>query len=326
MNNKSTTIYTRNGYTHGIFLYFRRPIAPSVTTMRHKIAFVINPISGTGSKVGIPQLIHQELDASQYVSEIVFTDHARHGRELARRFAEEEFYAVVAVGGDGTVNEVARSLIHTQTALGIIPVGSGNGLARHLSIPMNVQSAIRQLNNSEKITIDYGLVNDNPFFCTCGTGFDAYVSTEFAKGKQRGIMAYLEKIITGYFNYKSMNYELKGDGIDFKSKAFVLTFANASQWGNNAYIAPQASVQDGKLDISVMSNFPMIAIPSLAIELFSKTIDKGFFMTTMRTREGTLYRDSPGPFHFDGEPYEEGKVIRINIVEDGLKVLVKKRF
>lgn len=294
--------------------------------MRQKIAFIINPNSGSGSKVGIPQLIHRELDASRFIPEIVFTDRPGHGRELATQFAGEDFFAVVAVGGDGTVNEVARSLIHTETALGIIPVGSGNGLARHLSIPMNVKSAIHQLNNSEKILIDYGLVNENPFFCTCGTGFDAYVSTEFAKGKQRGIMAYLEKIITGYFNYKSMNYELKGDGIDFKSKAFVLTFANSSQWGNNAYIAPQASVQDGKLDISVMSNFPMIAIPSLAIELFSKTIDKGFFMTTLRTREVTLYRDSPGPFHFDGEPYEEGTEIHVKIVADGLKVLTKKRF
>lgn len=326
MNNKSTTIYTRNGYTDGIFLYFRHPIETIIAAMRHKIAFVINPNSGTGSKMGIPQLIHQELDASQYIPEIVFTDHAGHGRELAKRFADEGFFAVVAVGGDGTVNEVARSLIHTDTALGIVPAGSGNGLARHLNIPMSVQSAIRQLNNSEKILIDYGLVNANPFFCTCGTGFDAYVSTEFAKGKQRGIMAYLEKIITGYFNYKSMSYELKGDGIDFKSKAFVLTFANASQWGNNAYIAPQASVQDGKLDISVMSNFPMIAIPSLAIELFSKTIDKGFFMTTLRTREVVLHRDAPGPFHYDGEPYEEGTEIHVKIVADGLKVLTRKRF
>ena len=294
--------------------------------MRKRIAFIINPNSGTGSKSAIPGLIEQELDASLYIPEVVFTGHAKHGRELATGFVEAGYYAVVAVGGDGTVNEVARALIHTNTALGIVPVGSGNGLARHLNIPMNVKAALHHLNQSESFQIDYGMVNGNPFFCTCGTGFDAYVSTEFAKGKQRGIMAYLEKIITGYFNYKSMNYQLIGEGIDFKSKAFVLTFANASQWGNNAYIAPQASVQDGKLDISVMSNFPLIAIPSLAIELFAKTIDKGFFMTTFRTQEVTLLRDTPGPFHYDGEPYEEGTEIKVKIVPEGLKVLVKKRF
>lgn len=294
--------------------------------MRKKIAFIINPNSGSGSKSAIPGLIEQELDASLYIPEVVYTEHAHHGRELAARFVEEGFQVVVAVGGDGTVNEVARALTHTDTALGIIPVGSGNGLARHLNIPMSVKSAINHLNHSEPILIDYGLVNNNPFFCTCGTGFDAYVSTEFAKGKQRGIMAYLEKVITGYFNYKSTSYQLTGNGIDFKTKAFVLTFANASQWGNNAYIAPQASVQDGKLDISVMSNFPLIAIPSLAIELFAKTIDKGFFMTTFRTQEVTLLRETSGPFHYDGEPYEEGTEIKVKIVPDGLKVLVKKRF
>ena len=174
--------------------------------------------------------------------------------------------------------------------------------------------------------MDYGVVNGRPFFCTCGTGFDAYVSTEFAKGTKRGLMRYVEKIITGYFSYRSQNCHLIGTGIDLKAKAFVLTFANASQWGNNAYIAPQASVQDGKMDISIMSNFPIIALPSLALQLFAKTIDKDLFMTTLRSDEITLIREESGPFHYDGEPYEEGKEVHIKTVADGLRVLVKKRF
>lgn len=294
--------------------------------MRKKIAFIINPISGTGPKHDLPKLILDHLDATVFDAEIRMTEHRHHGRELARDFVGQQYDAVVAVGGDGTVNEVASSLVHTSTALGIIPVGSGNGLARHLTIPLNVKKAVEHLNHSEEIQIDYGMVNGHPFFCTCGTGFDAYVSTEFAKGTQRGIMAYLEKIITGYFNYRSLAYTLKGKNIDLKAKAFVLTFANASQWGNNAYIAPQASVQDGKMDISILSNFPIIAIPSLALQLLTKTIDKDFLMTTLRTDEVTLYRDEPGPFHFDGEPYEEGREIHVRMVKDGLKVLVKKRF
>lgn len=294
--------------------------------MKKKIAFIINPISGTSSKSEIPGLIESQLDNTQWEPEISYTTHRFHGRELSANYAEKGFYAVVAVGGDGTVNEVARSLCHTDTALGIIPMGSGNGLARHLDIPMNAKKAIQQLNNSEPIFMDYGLVNLQPFFCTCGTGFDAYVSTEFAKGQQRGIMAYLEKIITGYFNYKSQHYHLTGEGIDLKTKAFVLTFANASQWGNNAYIAPLASVQDGKMDISILSNFPVIAIPTLALQLLTKTIDKDFFMTTLRSTEVLLTREAPGPFHFDGEPYEEGKEIHVKTVPDGLKVLVKKRY
>jgi YegS/Rv2252/BmrU family lipid kinase len=294
--------------------------------MKSTIAFIINPISGTGKKEDLTALIRQELDASLFEPEIAFTKFRGNGTELAKSFIDKGFNYIVAVGGDGTVNEVAQALIHTDCSLGIIPIGSGNGLARHLGIPMNTQKAIQQLNQSESIFMDYGLVNDKPFFCTCGTGFDAYVSTEFAKGKKRGIMSYIEKIITGYFSYKSQNYHLVGEGIDLNAKAFVLTFANASQWGNNAYIAPQASVQDGKMDISIMSNFPIIAIPTLALQLFAKTIDKDLFMTTLRSDQITLYREEAGPFHYDGEPYEEGTEIQVKTVQDGLKVLVKKRF
>jgi len=294
--------------------------------MKTKIAFIINPFSGTGKRTDLPTLIERWLDTDKFDPQIVFTEYRGHATELTKKFIEKKFKMVVAVGGDGTVNEVAQALIHTDCSLGIIPIGSGNGLARHLGIPMNIQKAIEQLDRSETILIDYGLVNSKPFFCTCGTGFDAYVSTEFAKGKRRGIMTYLEKIITGYFSYKSQNYHLTGNGIDLKTKAFVMTFANASQWGNNAYIAPLASVQDGKLDISIMSNFPIIAIPTLAFQLFTKTIDKDFFMTTLRSEELTLIREEAGPFHYDGEPYEEGTVINIKIIPEGLKVLVKKRF
>lgn len=294
--------------------------------MKKKIAFIINPISGTNDKKQLPDLIFNELNNSLFDFEIVFTEHKEHGRELATKFANAGFDIVVAVGGDGTVNEIARGLINTNAALGIIPAGSGNGLARHLSIPMNTRQAIQQLNHSEAVKMDYGVVNGQPFFCTCGTGFDAYVSTEFAKSKNRGVMTYIEKMITGYFNYKSQNYHLVGEGIDLKDKAFVITFANASQWGNNAYIAPQASVQDGMMDISIMSNFPIIAIPSIALQLFTKTIDKDLFVTTLRTNEITLYRDEDGPFHYDGEPYQEGREVHIKMVPEGLNVLVKKRF
>jgi YegS/Rv2252/BmrU family lipid kinase len=294
--------------------------------MKTKIAFIINPFSGTGKKEDLPETIRNGIDLKLFDPEIVFTKFREHGTDLAKEFVEKDFKIIVAVGGDGTVNEVAQALVHTDCSLGIIPIGSGNGLARHLEIPMVIRKAIEQLNHSEPILIDYGLVNGKPFFCTCGTGFDAYVSTEFAKSKNRGIMSYIEKIVTGYFSYKSQNYHLLGEGIDLNVKAFVMTFANASQWGNNAYIAPLASVQDGQIDISIMSNFPVIAIPTLALNLFAKTIDKDLFMTTLRSEEITLFREETGPFHYDGEPYEEGKEIHIKTIRDGLKVLVKKRF
>ncbi|MBP6610033.1 MAG: diacylglycerol kinase family lipid kinase [Paludibacter sp.] len=294
--------------------------------MKKKIAFIINPFSGTNNKNQLPELIVKELDNTVFDSRIIFTDYKGHGKKLATEFVAAGYDYVIAVGGDGTVNEIASGLIDTHVGLGIIPAGSGNGLARHLSIPMNTKSAIQQLNHSELIKMDYGRVNGQPFFCTCGTGFDAYVSTEFAKSQNRGVMTYIEKMITGYFNYKSQHYHLVGSGIDLKDTAFVITFANASQWGNNAYIAPQASVQDGMMDISIMSNFPIFAIPTLALQLFIKTIDKDLFVSTLRTNEITLFRDEDGPFHYDGEPYQEGKKVHIKMVKDGLNVLVKKRF
>ncbi|HRU63577.1 MAG TPA: YegS/Rv2252/BmrU family lipid kinase [Paludibacteraceae bacterium] len=294
--------------------------------MKKKIGFIINPAAGNKNKNFIPDYIQQLLDLQLFKPEIVFTKYAGEGSLLAKEFVNDGFSHVVAVGRDGTVNEIARSLIHTNTSLGILPIGSGNGLARHLKIPLNIHKAIQLLNNSESINIDYGIVNQRLFFCTCGTGFDAYVATEFAKGRKRGIRAYFEKVLKGYFSYHSQNYRLQGKNIDIEIKAFLLTFANASQWGNNAYIAPKASLQDGKMDISIMSNFPIFALPSIALQLFTKTISNDLFMTTLRTDEITVYRDTPGPFHYDGEPYEEAKEIKIKMIPAGLKVLVRKRF
>lgn len=291
-----------------------------------RIAFIINPISGTKKKDKLPRLIQDNIDTSTFECYIHFTEYKGHGREMAQHFAKEGYYAVVAVGGDGTVNEVAGGLIGSQTALGIIPVGSGNGLARHLHISMQPEKAIHMLNHSEIIQVDYGLENGKPFFCTCGTGFDAFISSEFAKAGKRGLLTYIERMITGYFGYKSEHYQLEGNGIDIKTKAFVITFANASQWGNNAYIAPHASIQDGKMDIAILSNFPLIVAPSLALQLFTKTIDKDMFMNTLKTDKIKLIREHEGVFHYDGEPVEEPAEIEIEIVRDGLNILTEKRF
>ncbi|MDR0370703.1 MAG: diacylglycerol kinase family lipid kinase [Prevotellaceae bacterium] len=294
--------------------------------MAEKIIFIINPISGTRSKNSIPEMIHLGLEKELYDPEIVFTEYRGHGTKLSREYLDKGVKKIIAVGGDGTVNEVATALINTDASLGIVPIGSGNGLARHLEIPMTIKKAVRQLNVSDSIRIDYGMVNRQPFFCTCGTGFDAYVSMEFAKGNKRGIVSYLEKIVKGYFAYKPQHYRILGTNIDISTDAFLLTFANASQWGNNAYIAPKASLQDGKLDISILSKLPISAIPTLAFELFTKMIDKDFNVSSLQTKEITLYRETAGPFHYDGEPYEEGREITIKIIPKGLNVLVKRRY
>ena len=290
------------------------------------IAFIINPISGTVNKRKLPKQIEKELDHSQWLENIVFTEYAGHATELAHQFAIMGFEAVVAVGGDGTVNEVASGLRDTNTALGIIPVGSGNGFARHLGISMRISRAIELINHSETISVDYGLLNDKPFFCTCGMGFDALIADHFAASGSRGLKTYLQHIFKDLFSYQPETYLIKGEGVDISMQAFLVTFANANQWGNDAFIAPKASIQDGKMDIALLSKFPLLAAPSLAFGLFSKLIDHDLFMHTVTAKEVTVIRESEGPMHIDGDPVQMPRELHIRIVEDGLKVLAEKRF
>lgn len=302
------------------------------------IAFIINPVSGSketqNAKKKLPKLIMQTLDAEQWLPNIAFTEYAGHATEMAYQYARMGFDAVVAVGGDGTVNEVAKGLVKSyqqsgisrQTALGIIPMGSGNGFARHLNIPIRPQKALEMINHSEPISVDYGLANGELFVSTCGTGFDAVVADNFAASNKRGFMTYLQNVIKEAFSYQPQNYHIVGDGIDVTHKAFLITFANANQWGYEALIAPKASVQDGKMDIMLMSSHAILGSASLALRLFAGSIDDSHFMDTIRAKEVTLEREEAAPFHIDGDPVEMEKDIHIQIIPDGLRVLVEKRF
>ena len=289
------------------------------------IAFIVNPISGTKAKNRVAKLIRELLDLQQFAPTVVVTEYAGHATQLAQQFAMEDYYAVVAVGGDGTINEVASGLIGTNTALGIVPNGSGNGFARHLDISTRMNRAIEMLNSSEVINVDYGLVNNLPFFSTCGVGFDAIVAQDFSDSS-RGFRGYVQSIFKDLFQYKPETYHLKGEGIDMTTTAFLVNFANASQWGYDAYIAPKASVQDGWLDVAIVSEFPMTAAAGLALSLFTKNIDEKLHMNTIRAKELTLTRTSEGPMHIDGTPVMMPAELHVKIVEEGLKVLVKKRF
>ena len=291
------------------------------------IAFIINPISGTQNKKRLPKMITDTLDRNQWLPNIQFTEYAGHARELALQYARMGFYAVVAVGGDGTLNEVACGLRDTQTALGIIPMGSGNGFARHIGVPLRTQRAIEMINRSEVIQADYGLADDRLFVSTCGTGFDALIAYRFATTDVRGFQGYFKNVVKDLITYHPETYHIKTEqGVEIERKAFLITFANAGQWGYQAYIAPQASIQDGKMDICMLSNKAIIEAPIVALNLFTRTIDKNYFMDTVQARDIMLYREKASPFHIDGDPVDMPKDIRIRIVEDGLRVLVAKRF
>ncbi len=289
---------------------------------KERIAFIINPISGTGNKKKLLQQVDKLLDKVKYDASFFHTERVGHATEIARQLSAEGFPYVVAVGGDGTVNEVGQGLIHTQTAMGIIPCGSGNGLARHLKIPIDTKKAIIRLNTAKVITIDYGLANNRVFFCTCGVGFDAHISRQFSIAGKRGLKTYVEKSIKEYFNYNPEKYRLSNNEIDIEQEALLVSFANASQYGNNAYIAPHADLQDGLIDVCILAPFPLAAAPKLAVQLFSKKINKSPHIFSMQTDSIRLLRVEAGAFHYDGEAGEAGKELEIRVVPKGLKVLV----
>ncbi len=289
---------------------------------KKKIVFIVNPISGTQNKRLILNHLEEKIDKNKYNYKIVHTEYAGHAMEIASQAASNGVDIVIAIGGDGTINEIARSLIHTQTTLGIIPCGSGNGLARHLQISMDVKKAIDVINKGNTTYIDYGKINDIPFFCTCGVGFDAFVSLKFAKSGKRGLLTYLENTLHESLNYKPETYEIENEDGTMKYKAFLIACANASQYGNNAYIAPQASLSDGLMDVTILEPFTVLDVPALAFQLFNKTIDQNSRIKTFKCKKIKITRSNPGVIHFDGDPIMAGNKITVEIISKGLSVCI----
>lgn len=290
--------------------------------MKKKAVFIINLISGTSNKAAIPGLIDQYLDKTQFEYEIAVTQYAGHASEIAAKAKDDGVDVVVAIGGDGTVNEVARAIVHSSTALGIIPCGSGNGLARHLLLPLNVRKAIEVINRCEIRQLDYGIINDYPFFCTCGMGFDAFVSMKFAEAGKRGPITYVENVLREGLKYKPETYTIEDDNGTLQYKAFLISCANASQYGNNAYIAPQASMSDGLMDVIIMEPFDVFEAPQISIEMFSKTLDKNSKIKTFRTRHLHIRRDKPGVIHYDGDPVMTDADIDVELKPKGINIIV----
>lgn len=289
-----------------------------------KLIFIVNPISGTQSKELILNLLDEKIDKERHSWEVVYTERAGHAIEIAAQAAENKADAVVAIGGDGTINEIGRSLVHTETALGIIPCGSGNGLARHLHIPMEPKKALEIINDGVTDIIDYGKINGTDFFCTCGVGFDAFVSLKFANAGKRGLLTYLEKTLQESLTYQPETYELETEDGSYKYKAFLIACGNASQYGNNAYITPQATITDGLMDVTILEPFTVLDVPSLAFQLFNKTIDQNSRIKTFRCKKLCIHRSKPGVVHFDGDPMQAEENVDIELIQRGLRVIVPR--
>lgn len=267
-------------------------------------------------------MVKEHLDPSVFEYDFEFTTGIFHAHDLAVA-AVGEYDTIVAVGGDGTVNEIASGIVKTETELAVIPFGSGNGLARFLGIPMDTVGAIKNMNTGRSIVIDAGKMNDQWFFNMAGMGFDAHISHVFAQGgDKRGFVNYFKSSVQEISQYRSQEYHIEVDGKELDREAFMLSIANSSQYGNNAHVSPTASVQDGLLDVCVIKPFPLWRFPEMGLRMFFKTADKSKYVEIIKGKHVHITRVQPGPIHLDGEPQSADIDINIDVVPSALKVLV----
>jgi YegS/Rv2252/BmrU family lipid kinase len=281
-----------------------------------KIRFIINPISGTGKQKGIENLIAKNLSNFDYT--IVYTKESGSATEISRKAIEDKIDIVVAVGGDGTVNECAKAVIGTDTALGVIPCGSGNGFAYHIGMEKNIEQSIKQLNNCNITSIDSCTANGIPFVNVSGIGFDAHIAHLFANLTNRGFSNYI-KLIYKELKYKARNYTIDYDGKTEQVNAILISFANASQYGNNFQISPHAKTDDGLIDFVIVKDFPRWKIPALLLKIAKGKAHLSKYIRIIQTDKMSITTNEK-VIHLDGEPYSLSSPIIIQIHPLTLKI------
>ena len=287
-----------------------------------RIDFIVNPVSGQKDKSQVLSAIGKHLDFSIFEPRILFTTAAGEGLVLAR---ESQADVVVAVGGDGTVSEVARGVIGTEKILGIIPCGSGDGLALHLGISRAPMLAVETLNKGYVTETDVAYMNGEPFFCTAGFGLDARVSMEFARSTRRGLSRYIELAWEEWLKKDLEEYTISGaDGVLWQGKAVFVTVANANQWGNQARIAPMASLQDGLIDVVVVNPFSTLEIPDLATRLMTGRAPSSRHFLHFKGSRFHIRRQADGAVHRDGDPFLSGTDFDFTLQPRLLKVMVPR--
>lgn len=287
--------------------------------MKKKICFIVNPNSGTGRYRNFEPELEQWLDLDRFDYKLHYTTGPNDAERIARE-SVKDCDAIIAVGGDGTVNEVARSLIDEETAMGIIPVGSGNGLARHLNIPIHLGRALETVNRYNIKQIDTARLNEHKFVNIAGIGFDALIGFEFAKGKTRGLWTYVKLTLKHYFRYRNIDIEMEVDGTTMLRKVFLISFANATQYGNNARIAPGAAIDDGLLTICILPDMSWWRVPVFVVRLFNGTLGKSSIAEFMDGRHIKI-KQPLEMAQIDGEAFLCGKELEVEIHPASLNMI-----
>lgn len=287
------------------------------------ILFLINPISGVGKKNIIPKCIDKHLDKSKFKHTIKYTEYRKHGFEIATQL-KDQFNVIVAIGGDGTVNEIGSALLNSRTVLGIIPTGSGNGLARHLNIPLKIKQALLTINANHAITIDTATVNGIPFLGTCGFGFDAHIATKFEAHHKRGFLSYAKLIQQEFFSYQPLKFKVTHDNQVLERKAFMYSVANSSQFGNGFTISPKSDLQDGVFEHVFLDKFKLVDMPLLGKQFFTKQINRSKFHTDFEASSVVnieILNQDKAIFHIDGEAMSGGSKFEIKVIPNSLTII-----
>ncbi len=290
--------------------------------MKTKILFIINPTAGVKSKKKSDQYIEKYIDKSKFDYEFAFTEWAGHATIIARDAVANKFDAIVAIGGDGTIREVAKSMLNTNVALGIIPGGSGNGFADHFHIPKKYEEAMAVINQFNCINVDTGSVNDEIFTHASGVGFDAQVSQQFHENMVRGLLSYIKVALFEYVHYTSQKYTLEFDGKSVTVKAFLIAFANVREYGNGFSISPEASATDGLIDIVIGKTFLPIAVPGILYKSQRHILQTSKYIEIIRTKEVRIIRDSKDPVQFDGDSRIMDTELIVKVNPLSLKLIV----
>ena len=285
---------------------------------------IVNPISGTRSKRKLIPVLERRLKEMGFDIDTRLTEARGDATRLAREAGAKRYYGVLACGGDGTVNETARALCDTGIPLGILPAGSGNGLARHIGLLIDPIEALRVIGERHIEDCDYCTANDRPFFCTFGVGFDAAVTHKFSRQRRRGLLMYLKSAIDVFVSFSPERYSLRTDDRVLVDKAFLIACCNASQYGNNAFIAPAASIRDGLMDITVIHKANPLAQALVGVDLMTGYIGKNALIDIIRVSHATISRDKTGVAHIDGEPVDMPETIEVICHPGGLRMFTPR--
>ncbi len=287
---------------------------------KQKILFIVNPISG-GIKIdGFEKTVQKHLDLSKFEYQIYKTSGPHDATKKAEACAEK-FDIIVAVGGDGTINEVAQALVGRKTALGIIPKGSGNGFANNFSIPHDPTKALKHINNANQLKIDTATFNSQFFLNVAGLGFDAHIANAFDTFGSRGFISYARLTLREFFKYVPKEYEITIDGEKLNKRAFLVTIANSTQFGNNAFISPLSKIDDGLLEVVILEPLNILQTILVGIHIFNKTIHRSKYCTTLSGKE-IYIKAAEQIAQIDGEPTTSQLINHVNILPGSLNMIV----